>query len=430
MTVVEANATNDLEGAAERPAVMINTSHNKELTEGNRNALVHEISLALKRQEVVNGNVSVLYFTGMILGLVLVVTLMIKVSLFIPLVLALMPAPVIVICLCREVLDKSLSTTVILEFAWLGAIVSVLTGCIMEMGALFFGGSYGAYCNTNDSPSFACDIYFIIMSILGVGLSEELAKIIPVLRVFTTNESIAYRVRWWHRYVDNPAHLVIMAVATAGGFATLENLKYVFVFHGSRNVLERIQIAVFRGFLSIPLHVACTGILGCSLAGHLFVVKESRWEERGVSFGKLCQLLAIPSILHGMYDAFIFLSMKGAPSLSDPAINKGLRPVEDWPATTNFLKIRHMISTNVAPEVEVFSSSDKVWVHVCLSVTILSFLTALAYFGVLWKGIKNYEKQELPMILRNRVANGTAVFYPTLSTTTGPGEPLINRTDV
>jgi len=396
------------------------------------NELVHEISIAMKRQEVVKGNVSVLYFTGMSLGLLLVGTLMIRgVGYFIPMLLALIPAPLFVYCLWRGVHDKGLSTTVILEFAWLGGIVSVLTGCLMEMGALFIGGTYGAYCNLEDNSSLSCDLYFVLMSILGVGVSEELAKLVPVLRVFTTNGTIPFRVRWWHRYVDNPAHLVIMAVSTAGGFAAVENLKYVFVFRGSRNVLERIQIAIFRGFLSIPLHVACTGILGCSLANHLFKSKDGKWEERGITSGKLCKYLIIPSILHGLYDAFIFLSMKGAPSIgqSSSQPHNDTRPIDDWPSL-NFLGIHELMSINDMPDVDVISASDIIWAHFCLSVTLLSFISALVCFGIMWKGIKNFEKRELPMILRNRLENGTCVFYPTTLLTSGPVEPLINRNDV
>ena len=98
------------------------------------------------------------------------------------------------------------------------------------------------------APKQPRDLYLsFVYFLFAVGLVEELAKFAAV-RLF------AYRARCFDRTMDG----VIFGVTAAMGFATVENLFYV--YHGGA------AVALFRAFVSVPGHAFYGAIMGYFLA--------------------------------------------------------------------------------------------------------------------------------------------------------------------
>lgn len=98
---------------------------------------------------------------------------------------------------------------------------------------------------------------------------------------------------------------IVYGVAAGLGFATVENVLYVFGF-------GTISTAMVRAFLSVPSHAAYAGIMGF----YLGIAKThgrgvSRKEERTLIIMGL--LMAI--VLHGLYDTIAF-TLEGAAALA------------------------------------------------------------------------------------------------------------------
>ena len=125
-------------------------------------------------------------------------------------------------------------------------------------------------------------IYFL----LGVGLVEESLKFLSV-RIY------AYR----SHLFDEPMDGIILGVAAALGFATIENIGYVFQYG--------IETAIIRGFLSVPAHAFWGAIIGFYLA-EAKVKHDSSLALRG---------LAIAIFFHGLFDTITYVIPNGLASL-------------------------------------------------------------------------------------------------------------------
>jgi protease PrsW len=108
---------------------------------------------------------------------------------------------------------------------------------------------------------------------------EEVAKFLAV-RVK------AYRAASFNEVMDG----IVYSVAAALGFATIENVFYVFQFGAATGL--------FRAFLSVPLHAMCGGIIGYYL-GMKKVYKEDKKYFVGAG-------LLIAILFHGAYDFVLF----------------------------------------------------------------------------------------------------------------------------
>ena len=109
----------------------------------------------------------------------------------------------------------------------------------------------------------------------GAAIPEELMK-------FWVLAGYALR----RREFDEPMDGLVYGVATAMGFAAIENLVYVF-HHG-------LETAVVRGLTAVPFH----GSLG-AVMGYFAALARFRPERRSAF---LFRALAIPIMLHGLYD--------------------------------------------------------------------------------------------------------------------------------
>lgn len=122
----------------------------------------------------------------------------------------------------------------------------------------------------------------LVYAFLGVGFSEEIAKF-AVLRVFIYKK----------KYYDDPMDGIVYSVMISMGFASLENVMYVF------NSSTPIQTALVRAFTAVPAHGVFAVILGYYLGKARFTYSFKRTSV-------LVKGLIAAILFHGTYDAFLF----------------------------------------------------------------------------------------------------------------------------
>lgn len=104
--------------------------------------------------------------------------------------------------------------------------------------------------------------------------------------------------------LNEPIDGIIYGVAAGLGFATVENILYVFGF-------GTISTAIIRAFLSVPSHAAYGGIMGFYIAMAKLHSGFSRTDKRKL----IITGLTIAIILHGLYDTIAF-SLEGVAALA------------------------------------------------------------------------------------------------------------------
>ena len=92
---------------------------------------------------------------------------------------------------------------------------------------------------------------------------------------------------------NEPMDGIVYAVMISLGFATVENIGYVFKHPG-----QEIQVAIMRMFTAIPLHAVCGIILG-------YFVGLAKFSDN--SRPLLYKGLFLATLVHGLYNYFIFL---------------------------------------------------------------------------------------------------------------------------
>ena len=92
---------------------------------------------------------------------------------------------------------------------------------------------------------------------------------------------------------NEPMDGIVYAVMISLGFATVENIFYVFNHPG-----QEMQIAIMRMFTAIPLHAACGVILGYFVGLAKFSDNKNILLYKG---------LFLATLVHGLYNYFIFL---------------------------------------------------------------------------------------------------------------------------
>jgi len=93
-----------------------------------------------------------------------------------------------------------------------------------------------------------------------------------------------------HKEFDEPFDGIVYAVMVSMGFATLENLFYV--FDGG------VGTAVLRMFTAVPAHATFAVLMG-------FFLGKAKFEHRKPGFGLIGLLAA--TFFHGAYDYFLFM---------------------------------------------------------------------------------------------------------------------------
>jgi len=113
--------------------------------------------------------------------------------------------------------------------------------------------------------------------------------------VALTEEGSKYLVVRWYAYpldqFQEPFDGVIYAVMTGMGFATVENIEYVWKFG--------LETGVARMFLSVPAHAAFAVLMGYNIGLAKFRPERKRW--------LMAKALLVVVLLHGSFDFFLFL---------------------------------------------------------------------------------------------------------------------------
>lgn len=190
------------------------------------------------------------------------------------LLLALSLAPGIAICMYIFLKDR------FNKEPKLNLIVSFLLGCLSVIPALFIQifSTKPADAYFGEGILFTAFFAYVIVS-----LSEELSKFV-MLRYYAFPK----------KSFDEPYDGIVYSVMVGMGFATVENIGYVFQ-HG-------INTALLRMFLSVPAHGTFAVLMGY-YAGKAKFDHEKR-------FYYLVLGLFWAVFFHGTYDFFLFLQGK------------------------------------------------------------------------------------------------------------------------
>ena len=110
------------------------------------------------------------------------------------------------------------------------------------------------------------------------GLTEESLKFAAIL-LFVRNQAD----------FNEPMDAIVYGTLISLGFATLENLEYVF---NSKSAAESMQIATIRAITAIPLHACCGVIMGYFFGLYAFSGQRSY----------LLKSLFLPMLFHAIYN--------------------------------------------------------------------------------------------------------------------------------
>ena len=120
----------------------------------------------------------------------------------------------------------------------------------------------------------------LIHAFLVVALVEEFSKYLFV-------RTVAYP----NKHFNEPYDGIVYAVMVSMGFATIENVLYVFVSEGSE-----LETGIWRAFTAVPAHATFGVLMGFFLG----IRKFKKWKLLG-----LVGLLSA-TVFHGAYDFFLF----------------------------------------------------------------------------------------------------------------------------
>ena len=131
------------------------------------------------------------------------------------------------------------------------------------------------YANTKISES-------LISSFLSAAPVEEVLK-------FTVLYSLVYKMKDFNEPIDG----IVYGVTVSLGFATLENIYYVYVLNDYFDTSSQ-SLAVLRSFSAIPAHGVFGATMGYFFMKYSFVKKQNN----------LALCMIVPILLHGSYNFF------------------------------------------------------------------------------------------------------------------------------
>lgn len=187
------------------------------------------------------------------------------------LALALALAPtlaIILFILYRDKFDREPATVLFGSFLY--GVLATIPAIALEMGAGYFGLEETIHGT-------------VIFVFFGVALVEEFVKFVP-LRLYS----------FTRRSFDEPLDGIVHGVMVGLGFATLENLLYVYE--------NGIGVAIARMFFSVPGHAAYGVIMG-----YFFGKAKFNYQQRR---RLLLAGLLLAVFFHGLYDSCLFVSQK------------------------------------------------------------------------------------------------------------------------
>ena len=193
-------------------------------------------------------------------------------------------APVILFMLVINFNDKIEKEPFGLQFALMGmGVLSTIPAMLIEL----LGAAIVVFVLPEDSI-----VYVFIENFFIVAITEEACKFLFMLMI-----------TWKNRAFDYAFDGVVYAVATSLGFALLENIIYVFSDTIELGVIQGflpgLGVGISRAFLAIPLHTSVAIFMGFFYGK----AKEATFQHKlGKSAGFLTLALAVPMLIHGIYD--------------------------------------------------------------------------------------------------------------------------------
>jgi len=133
----------------------------------------------------------------------------------------------------------------------------------------------GVYANTEIGDD-------LISSFLSAAPIEEVLK-------FTVLYSLVYKMKDFNEPIDG----VVYGVTVSLGFATLENIYYVYVLSDYFDTSSQ-SLAILRSFSAIPAHGVFGAAMGYFFMKYSFISKQNN----------LALSMIVPILLHGSYNFF------------------------------------------------------------------------------------------------------------------------------
>ena len=122
----------------------------------------------------------------------------------------------------------------------------------------------------------------LVSSFLSAAPVEEVLK-------FTVLYSLVYKMKDFNEPIDG----IVYGVAVSLGFATLENIYYVYVLSDYFGTTSQ-SLAILRSFSAIPAHGIFGATMGYFFMKYTFIKKENN----------LALCIIVPILLHGAYNFF------------------------------------------------------------------------------------------------------------------------------
>ena len=149
-------------------------------------------------------------------------------------------------------------------------------GIFLCLPAFYLNTALGdIYANTGLSEN-------LISSFLSAAPVEEILK-------FTVLYSLVYKMKDFNEPIDG----IVYGVTVSLGFATLENIYYVYVLSDYFGTTSQ-GLAILRSFSAIPAHAIFGASMGYFFMKYSFIQKQNN----------LAMCLIVPILLHGIYNFF------------------------------------------------------------------------------------------------------------------------------
>ena len=156
-------------------------------------------------------------------------------------------------------------------------IIAFLLGCLSTLILLGLQEVFGRGFGDVTDGSLRC----FIQAFLYIGIPEEIIKIVPLVIILVAFD-----------YISEPVDYMVLACASALGFATIENTLYFFNFGP--------ELYFPRGLISSLVHICLTGITVYGI-----ILGEYRYARPHVLVWFLITLV-VASLLHAMHDFLLF----------------------------------------------------------------------------------------------------------------------------
>jgi len=213
----------------------------------------------------------------------------------------------VVLAVARSNKDRDISIELIVEMFWTGAVL----GIVVAVGLEAFGQYKAPLEGAPHLPVAVRCLRVCLIIVISVGFSEELAKLLPVALLKTNEEVVPFTCVRFFRLVESPYGIALAGCASAAGFATIENINYVFHLTSFE---ASVQVALARALTSVPLHVACTCFASARIAKFSFPPEMTPNPlltpsvSSRPSVWQYLRILSVPAVLHGLFDTSLILT--------------------------------------------------------------------------------------------------------------------------